>query len=380
MQTVNKEVYFLKGAIQNYDWGGFDFISDLLKIEKQENKPIAEYWLGTHKSGEGKIYNGTEWQSLKQQFDIPFLLKILDVRKMLSIQTHPNKQQATIGFEKEEKEGIEINAKNRTFKDKNHKPELMLALTDFWLLHGFKSINAINKIIKEIPEFDSLKSKSNSTKDLYEFVMTLNETELQNILNPLKNRLSFLEIDDKKDPSYWAKMAFEDYGIDKGIFSIYFFNLVFIPKGKAIYQEAGIPHAYLQGKNVEVMANSDNVIRAGLTPKHIAIDLLLSHLNFDEIKPNIIEANKINGCEKQFKSPSKEFELRTINLNFEAARAKTVKTLSNEVFFVLDGFVSVNHDNIEYLYKKGESFFVPQDVDFVMETKNIAELVRVVVP
>jgi len=380
METINKEIYFLKGAVQNYDWGGYDYIPELLKIEKETNIPVAEYWLGTHHRGEGKIFNGLEWKSLKAQFDIPYLLKILDVRKMLSIQTHPNKQQAELGFENEERIGIAVTAKNRTFKDKNHKPELMLALTDFWLLHGFKKLESIKECINAIPEFEILKDKCSSTKALYEYVMTLNKTDLDQILNPLKTRLSFLEIQDKKDPNFWAKLAFEDYGNDKGIFSIYFFNLVNIPKGKAIFQEAGIPHAYLQGKNVEVMANSDNVIRAGLTPKHIAIELLLSHLNFEGIEPQIIHPQNLNSFETQFQSPSKEFELRCIRLNFEKARSTFLTSFSNEVYFVLNGTLSVLHNNIEYLYQKGESFFIPSNTAFQLKTNNEAEIVRVVVP
>ena len=176
---------------------------------------------------------------------------------MLSIQSHPNKKQAEIGFAKENKEGIPLDAKHRIFKDDNHKPELMMALSDFWLLHGFKSIADIKQTIAETPEFSTLAYRlEDGIKGFYTYLLNMSQGEVTASLTSLRIRLLESEIEDKSHPDYWAKQAFEDYGYDKGIFSIYFYNLVYLRPGQGIYQEAGVPHAYLGGQNVEIMANS----------------------------------------------------------------------------------------------------------------------------
>ena len=163
----------IEGVVQQYAWGGHRFIPELLCIENPEQKPFAELWMGTHNRGPATITNASTPQTLvswldqnpkalgskvQQQFHgkLPFLFKVLDVRQMLSIQSHPTKEQAEIGFQKENELGIPLAARHRNFKDDNHKPEIMVALTPFWLLHGFKSEKAIAKVLEEVPEFHPL--------------------------------------------------------------------------------------------------------------------------------------------------------------------------------------------------------------------------------
>ncbi|MFL5787171.1 MAG: mannose-6-phosphate isomerase, class I, partial [Flavisolibacter sp.] len=147
-------IFKLNGIVQHYSWGGFEFIPKFLGLTNEHQKPYAEYWLGAHPNFPSEIVNGSTVnlnhliaseplatlgeQAANKFHSLPYLFKILDVRQMLSIQVHPDKRSAIIEYEEENKKGIPLNASNRNYNDRNHKPELMVALSDFWLLHGFK--------------------------------------------------------------------------------------------------------------------------------------------------------------------------------------------------------------------------------------------------
>lgn len=159
-------IFKLAGKVQHYDWGGSSFIPNWLKLNEVEEKPYAEYWLGSHRSAPSMIEFEGKWLALDRVIDkvprllgeqsrekfggeLPYLLKILDVKHPLSIQLHPSKKEAEYGFEQENQRHIPLNAPNRIYKDRNHKPEMVVALSDFWLLHGFQSIEeSVKKIGK----------------------------------------------------------------------------------------------------------------------------------------------------------------------------------------------------------------------------------------
>lgn len=160
--SLQQRVFKLKGIVQTYSWGGYDFIPQLLGTKNDEKKPYAEYWMGAHSNHPALIENGkgrplSEFiaehpsevlgTTVEKKFaSLPYLLKVLDVRQMLSIQVHPSREAAARSFEAENKKGIPVHAPQRNYKDRNHKPELMVALSDFWLLHGFKSEKDLQKI------------------------------------------------------------------------------------------------------------------------------------------------------------------------------------------------------------------------------------------
>ena len=176
---------------------------------------------------------------------------------MLSIQAHPDREQARAGFQREDEQGIPLDAPHRNFKDTNHKPEVMVALTDFWLLHGFRSIAAIRQMLEATPEFALLRPllPENDIQSFYAYLMNLPQVEVDRLLHPLRHRLHSNPPHDKSSPDFWADRAFRTFDTpeghsDRGIFSIYLFNLVYIPPGQGIYQAAGIPHAYLEGTGI----------------------------------------------------------------------------------------------------------------------------------
>ena len=388
----------LVGVVQNYSWGGFDFLSSLLDQSNPENKPMAEYWLGAHPQHSAILENTSAipleaairknpkalmGDRVATHFDsLPYLLKVLDVREMLSIQVHPDKKSAAAGFEAEEKQGLSISARNRNYKDRNHKPELMVALGEFWLLHGFRQEDDLLSIINQVPEWSSLVQvfEKKSYEGLYKMVMQLPQDEVNRLLEPLVQRLLPLYQEGKlkkNDAGYWAARAAlrfcENGQYDRGIFSIYFFNLLHLKKGEGIYQPSGLPHAYLEGQNVEVMANSDNVLRAGLTDKYIEVGELMTHVRFEATIPRVLRP-EVSG-HTIFSSPAEEFELHQYKLD----KMEQITSEAGEVWLLTSGQLRLaGSGNMEM--KKGEAVFVPAGTLVQLEPEIPSVLYRVTVP
>ncbi len=396
METT-KGIFKLNGKVQHYAWGGSSYIPQLLQIENTQQKQHAEYWMGAHPSAPSTITVNNNPVSLfdyvhlhpietlgREVYDkfaeLPYLFKILDVNHMLSIQVHPTKMEAEKGFDREEAAGIPINASHRNYKDRNHKPEVMVALSDFWLLHGFKVESELKKVLKEVREFNFLIPvfETDGYFGLYKKVMELSQQQVDDILEPLVKRIVETKPTNKKSGEFWVAKVFEQNPtytkIDRGIFSIFFFNVVEVKPGEAVYQGAGLPHAYLFGQNVELMANSDNVLRGGLTPKHIDVPELLKHTTFEGIVPNILKGKKLASGEEIFNCPVEDFGISAIRI--DVGETYTGKSKSAEIFIAIDGEVSVNELNI----KRGEAFFVTADVGFAIKAKSKSLLYKAFVP
>jgi mannose-6-phosphate isomerase len=378
--VTKPSVYPLKGKVQHYAWGGYDFIPQLLGESNSSQQPYAEYWLGAHPSHSATIELGEQalplvqlikeqpalvlGQKVEQQFGpLPYLLKVLDVKQMLSIQVHPDKASAEVAFEAENNAGVAITAFNRNYKDTNHKPELMVALSDFWLLHGFKPEDRLQEVLSSEPDFDFLleEFEQKGYEGLYKKVMTMDQQEVNAVLKPVVSRILPLYRNgelQKKHEDFWAARAVETFckgdDYDRGIFSIYFFNLLHLQKGEGIYQPAGLPHAYLEGQNVEIMANSDNVLRAGLTDKHIDITELMKHVRFEATNPHILRA-RTNEVETVYKSPAAEFELSRYQL--KKGVAQQWQTDGPEILLLLNGRLEITTDDTRLSLQKGEAAF-----------------------
>lgn len=398
------KIYPLTGVVQHYDWGGKHFIPSILKQENTGDKPFAEYWLGAHdnapsainpESGEiplntfiSENRNILGEHTLQHFSRLPYLLKILDVRDMLSIQVHPTKEAAVKEFDAEERKGVARNSPTRNYRDDNHKPELMLALSDFYLLHGFRPKADMISMLNKVPELNFLLAAFNNGdyKELYRTVMEMPQAEVDDRLNPLVQRIvpayrsGALE---KSTPDFWAARAALTYNegshIDRGIFSVYLLNLVFIEKSKAIFQDAGVPHAYLEGQNIEIMANSDNVLRGGLTPKHVDVPELLKHVRFEETIPQIIEGSpSMNPNEIVFKTPAKDFELSEIRL--KQGELYSANIISPDIFLVINGEVEVRSEDERFQRKGGESFFAAAGTTVNMEATQDTVIYHASVP
>lgn len=346
-------LYRLKGSVKHYDWGGWDYIPSLLDIDNKEKKPYAEYWMGIHQLGSANIeLEDGGCRPLKEYTnDLPYLLKILDVRDMLSIQVHPSKEAAEKEFERENAEGIPADAPTRNYRDANHKPEFMAALSDFWLLHGFKPEEELIDILTGVKELNSLLTHYNMSgyAALYRHVMEMPQEEVNRILQPLLDLIVPLYHSDKlkkAEEHFWAARAaltFSKGGdIDRGIFSVYLFNLVHLKKGEGIFQDAGVPHAYLEGQNVEIMANSDNVLRGGLTTKHIDVNELMKHVKCEATWPEILIPRGHN-AEKEYKTPAPDFRLSVFEL--KKGQDASFTSTSTDILIVTNGIIEAISDS-----------------------------------
>ena len=393
---MKHKIFKLQGKMQHYAWGGYEFIPQLLGFENAVHKPCAEYWMGAHPSASGKLETEDgllPWYDLIQQEpvehlgekvyeqfgELPYLLKVLDVREMLSIQVHPTKEEAKKGFQREEASGVAINAAHRNYKDKNHKPEVMVALGEFWLLHGFKKEEALQRILDTIPEFDFLsKVFANANYyDLYRTVMEMPQEEADGLLLPLVAR-ELTTPHTKDEPGYWVATLYDGVlpvsNIDKGIFSIYFFNIVRLQEGEAVFQGAGVPHAYLEGQNVELMANSDNVLRGGLTPKHIDVPELLRHIVFEGIEPHVLTGEVSTTGELTYPLPIEDFGISVLKL--ENGHEYVFKSKSAEIFLVMQGKAHCG----TLTCKRGEVFVVLPDEEYTIRGIENVVIYKAFVP
>ena len=358
---TRKGIIYLKGSVKHYDWGGYNLIPTLLKMDNSKQEPFAEYWMGTHPLGESIVEgNGEEQKLVSLAGQLPFLFKILDVKNMLSIQVHPSKSAAEKEFARENAEGIPIDSPNRNYKDDNHKPELMVALGDFWLLHGFKPAEELVYTLLNVVELRELLPIFNRVgyAGLYKYIMELPQEEVNRILKPLLDNIPAHYEDeqpDKFDEDFWATRAAatfnRDGNIDRGIFSIYLFNLVHLKKGEGIFQDAGVPHAYLEGQNVEIMANSDNVLRGGLTTKHIDVKELLKHVKCEPTVPKILMAEVNNKGEKMYNTPVDDFQLGVFEL--KQMERTTFTAGSTEILAIIEGRVELEDGTKQLILGKG---------------------------
>jgi mannose-6-phosphate isomerase len=379
-----QRIYKLKGVIQPYAWGGSEFIPSITGLPSN-GKPAAEYWLGAHPLApsvldvEGQPALPDMIRENPQYFlgnnsstdSLPFLVKLQDVKEMLSIQVHPEKEAAAECFEKENKAGIPLDAPHRNYRDPNRKEEMLVPLSDFWLLHGFRTPDLLKDFFS-IPEFARFEEYYNKGgyQLLYTTIMRLPQAEVNEILKPLAERVTLLYHQNtlsKNKPDYWAAKAlrnyFSDGNLDRGIFSIYLLNVVHLRKGEALYQSPGVLHAYLQGQTVEVMSNSDNVLRAGLTPKHIDVEELLSHVSYEATVPDIKPSASISRYSYQ------DFIVEHLHVSL-----KDDKVLNSPaILLVVEGEVTVTAAEEKVSLKKGSSVYIVPNTTFRAETSPDAD-------
>ncbi|MBD0400494.1 mannose-6-phosphate isomerase, class I [Flammeovirga sp. EKP202] len=395
------KLFPLKGIVQNYAWGGSSFIPELVSIP-QEDKPYAEYWMGAHNNapaqiGESQLLNkmieedpkGTIGTYINEKFGrLPFLFKVLDVKDVLSIQVHPTKVEAEKGFARENEEGIPLTASHRNYKDDNHKPEIMVALSEFYLLHGFLPKDKLKEVLTTVPEFSDLVEvfENGGYYELYKTVMEYTPAQVNEKLRSLVDRVMPLYNEgkiEKSSPDYWTAKSValqaEGEDLDKGIYSIYFFNIVKADVGEAVFQDAGLPHAYLEGQNMELMANSDNVLRGGLTPKHVDVPELLKHVTFDETHPNVMDGElQADGLERIYKSPAPDFELSRISLKGGDQYTHTAKTA--QIIIVSEGEATITEGDDTLTLTRGEVALLLVDANYSISTSSEAVLFKATAP
>ncbi|QDZ43484.1 mannose-6-phosphate isomerase, class I [Corynebacterium sp. sy039] len=326
----------LSPSVQHYSWGSRTLIAQL-KGEEASARPEAELWFGAHPGAPSLVENGDtllhyieqdptvlgERVCAKYRNTLPFLLKILAADAPLSLQAHPSKQQAEEGFAKENEQDIALSAHNRNYKDDNHKPELIVALTQFHAMAGFRPLartlelfNTLgcDQLARYCSVLDDSGSDESNLRALFTTWITI----------PIKARHELIDaviLAAKKaldmPAPVWIKDCLtnvinlnERYPGDIGVLSALLLNYIVLEPGEALYLDAGNLHAYVSGLGVEIMANSDNVLRGGLTPKHIDIAELIKVLRFDSLDDPRVP------CEHgHYRVPIDEFALRCLVLD-----------------------------------------------------------------
>ncbi|MGW3142640.1 mannose-6-phosphate isomerase, class I [Streptomyces sp. NPDC001139] len=315
----------LDNTIRPYAWGSTTAIPALLGVEPS-GEPQAEMWMGAHPGAPSRTARGTLVGVIDAAPEtelgpeavarfgprLPFLLKILAAGAPLSLQVHPDLAQAKEGYADEERRSIPVDAPHRNYKDANHKPELICALTEFDGLCGFRDPLRAADLLDGLG-VDSLKPyvdllhahpEDAALREVLTAILTADPEEMRHTVHETASACARLG----GPYAPYAEIA-HHYPGDPGVIAAMLLNHVRLQPGEALFLGAGIPHAYLSGLGVEIMANSDNVLRCGLTPKHVDVPELLRVVRFEASDPGVLRPEASPDGEEVYETPIDEFRL-----------------------------------------------------------------------
>jgi mannose-6-phosphate isomerase len=374
----------LRGTVQAYAWGMIGSSSLVAQLASKSSsivstQPYAEYWMGTHPKGESYLLDNNQ-SSLKSYLksDLPFLFKVLSVETALSIQAHPNKEHAKILHQQNPKE----------YPDDNHKPEMAIALTKFECLCAFRPYQEIKEFIQTYEQLQILCGKdvceefakadsSNEQlllKKLYSNLMQSSPTIISQCVDAHLKLISSTSDSNIELSNLFQRLNKQYPGGDVGLFSIYFFNYIILNPGEAILLKANIPHAYLHGQCIECMACSDNVVRAGLTPKFKDISTLIDMLDY---QPLTIEQTKFPG--KKISDNTTQFDPRQVSKidDFIVQEIKGKNGLINAIdqpslMIIVEGQGAMNKGKVQF--HEAEVFLIEKQtsIDFAATNDLLA--------
>lgn len=378
MKNHLKSLYLLKNSVKEYDWGDPYILPKLLHYTNSSDKPQAEVWMGTYPNAESIITYSNKEQLLSDLINsdpyyflgekylkkfslnsLPFLYKILSINKPLSLQAHPNKKQAQIGFDKENKAHISLQSTKRSYRDNNHKIELFCAYSsNVWLLCGFLPYDVILKNFDQIEHpiiknlVDSFK-KNLSDKGLSNFLYELLHLTQKDSIEIL-SQIKYIQNCDEHTNN-WLSNLINYYPDDITSLSPLYMNLIYLPQGKAIFIESGTLHVYLQGVGIEITTPSDNTLRFGLTSKHIDTENLKNVVNFNTLKPSLISPEQHNGV---YKIPYDNFLL---SRHYIDSKHPYILSIPNHTQIVLcmKGNLTITSTDYNYNLTQGKSLFIP---------------------
>lgn len=362
MQDVYPPIRLLP-VFQHYDWGTQQGIGELLNLNVPRNQPVAELWMGAHAGLPSPLVEPTAGtthldaliaqdptailgaQHALMRDQLPYLFKVLSAEQALSVQVHPSKAQAEEGFAAENAQGKALADPTRNYKDDNHKPELLVALTEFHAMAGFRQPDAVADRLAQLSSTDLLawveplrEQGLPALAELYAWLLQRPQTEVETIV---QDAMAVLP----DGPEFaWMAQLHQQYGADMGIFFPLVLNYLVLQPGEAIYLDAGIPHAYLRGTGLEVMASSDNVLRGGLTSKHMDVPELLRITNVlpDSVQ---VQAGVTEQGVTRFDIPCTDFDLRLIDLSEGTVTLGC--TGSAELLLVLSGDAEVADQTVQ---------------------------------
>lgn len=379
-------ISIMKNTVQDYAWGSYTAIPEILG-QKAVDKPQAELWMGAHPKAPSKVQCNGEWMSLLKLIEtnpedilgeraskafnnsLPFLFKVLAAAKPLSIQAHPSRDQAKEGFERENRIGIPFDAPHRNYRDPNHKPECICALTPFWALNGFRKISEMVSLFRKVNpkgleegvEALLKQPDSRGLKEFFRTLMTMDKERQKQIVDDAVKKAHLVSNDDFC--FQWILKLHQEYPSDIGVLSPLFLNLVCLSPGQAMFLPAGELHAYLDGVGIELMSNSDNVLRGGLTPKHVDVKELMAVLTFGERSVEVIETEEQSETERVYPTRAEEFVLSVIALRRGLSHISG-ENRSVEILLCTDGKATINEygKNDAITIVRGNSVVVPASI------------------
>ena len=360
-----------------YPWGSRTAIASLQGRPAPSGDPEAELWMGAHPVAPSFVERGGHRSSLDEIVAraperelggdvvralgprLPFLLKVLAAAEPLSLQAHPTMEQARAGFDDEERRGVPLTAPDRNYKDPSHKPELLCALTPFEALSGFRRIDGTLRLFDElaVPELEEALRPLRASKDAGGLAATFRA--LMTMPEELRARAVDATLAACARPGAFAReralagRLAALYPGDIGVVSALLLELVHLEPGQAIYLGAGNLHAYLEGTGVEIMASSDNVLRGGLTRKHVDVPELLRVLDFGGGPADVLEPRALDEHESVYDTPAREFRLSRVQVRGTIER----EVRGPEILLVTDGGVRAGATSLP----RGASLFVPAD-------------------
>lgn len=377
------DILRLENRIQHYAWGSTTAIPALLETAPT-GEPWAELWMGDHPAGPSTAVKADGSRiplpeliaaepmemlgaAVLARFGkrLPFLLKILAASAPLSIQVHPDGGAARAGFENENRMGIPMDAPHRTYKDPNPKPECLRALTPFWALAGFRAAEEIAALLRRLCP-DTLADATNRLvgddaasriRRFYKELLAIDDARREAVLTECRSNVRMHK--DRGPVFLWTLKLLERYPTDIGCLAPVMLNLFRLEPGEALFVPSGEIHAYLEGVGVEIMAASDNVIRAGLTPKHVDQDALVRNTRFVATAPRILRPARYDSVEWRYPAPTELFSLSLIRVEPDGDRAYFA-TDGPEILICMEGEATiVTHGAARLNIRKGESIFVP---------------------
>ncbi|MFJ1757200.1 mannose-6-phosphate isomerase, class I [Kitasatospora sp. NPDC088134] len=330
----------LATTVRPYAWGSTTAIADLIGCPPGGG-PEAELWMGAHPGAPSRIDRGRGAEPLDAVIardperelgarvldrfgpQLPFLLKVLAAERALSVQVHPSAAQAAAGYAAEDAAGIPLDAPQRIYRDRSHKPELICALGEFDALCGFRDPRASADLWARTglavldPWIEELRTAPAGTalRTVLTAALTEDRPRGERAAAELPRVLAELAAGGGPDAATWAayRDAAHDHPGDPGLLAAMLLHHVRLGAGQALYLEAGVPHAYLRGLGVEIMASSDNVLRCGLTPKHVDTAALAGAVDFRPTAPQRAPAVPVGPGELEFLTTAAEFSLSRID-------------------------------------------------------------------
>jgi mannose-6-phosphate isomerase len=367
----------ISGEVKNFSWGSKHLIQDQLGLGPT-NQEVAEVWFGTHAGGQSKLLPSGQNLSEAVGSKLSFLVKFLAADSPLSIQVHPNAVQAKAGFARENAAGIDLADPKRNYKDDSHKPEILIALSAFEALCGFRPRAEVQEIFLAFSEsesrFGELAALAATDATIEEIFTELLEDQL------LAERFSSTV--EAMDADLLAERAralvvglLEKYPGDTGALVALLLNQIELESGEAIYLPAGNVHAYLSGFGLEVMAASDNVIRGGLTSKHIDKAELRQIADFSELAKPLVSTKKLAEGLVEYPVAASEFRVYRAQItgtnmlaDIDLPAAAVIVCVSGETA------VGTSQEQREVL-KKGEVVFVSEAKKFSLSGSGDAFVV-----